>query len=294
MAEFVAVFGVGDLGEGEMRAFDVRDGTSCVPTAYMKQSKWSWYVTVCGRARCSSAETRWMRLQALTPVLERFDRTIWVVWVPRIDRRSKGIDSSGTSGCSDRRKTFVPVATGMGDEELVARVAEGDDRALSELYDRYARQVYATGVRLLGDSQLAEELVQDAFTNVWRGAGSFDQDRAGFATWLYRITRNRATDLDRRRRVRPVSAGEEPLWNVSGGPDPETSVALWDVARALSRISEEHRQVLNLAYFEGLSQREISRRTGIPLGTVKSRTTAALKSLRRTMQDDTVAETRRE
>jgi RNA polymerase sigma-70 factor (ECF subfamily) len=91
-----------------------------------------------------------------------------------------------------------------------------------------------------------------------------------------------------------LSAGEEPLWNVSGGPDPETSVALWDVVRALSRISEEHRQVLNLAYFEGLSQREISRRTGIPLGTVKSRTTAALKSLRRTMQDDTVAETRRE
>src|SRR5918994_2177647 len=193
-----------------------------------------------------------------------------------------------------RGETFVSEVKGMGDEELVGRVAKGDDRALSELYDRYSRQVYVTGIRLLKDSHLAEELVQDAFTNVWRGAGSFDQDLASFATWLYRITRNRATDLDRRRRVRPLSAGEEPLRNVSGDPNPEASVALWDMARALSRISEEHREVLTLAYFEGLSQREISRRTGIPLGTVKSRTTAALKRLRRTMEDDTVAEDQRE
>jgi RNA polymerase sigma factor (sigma-70 family) len=66
------------------------------------------------------------------------------------------------------------------------------------------------------------------------------------------------------------------------------------MARALSRISEEHREVLTLAYFEGLSQREISRLTGLPLGTIKSRTTAALKRLRRVMEDDTVAEARRE
>lgn len=193
-----------------------------------------------------------------------------------------------------RGETFVSEVKDMGDEKLVGRVAKGDDRALSVLYDRYSRQVYVTGIRLLKDSHLAEELVQDAFTNVWRGAGSFDQDLASFATWLYRITRNRATDLDRRRRVRPLSAGEEPLRNVSGDPNPEASVALWDMARALSRISEEHREVLTLAYFEGLSQREISRRTGIPLGTVKSRTTAALKRLRRTMEDDKVAKDQRE
>jgi RNA polymerase sigma-70 factor (ECF subfamily) len=156
-----------------------------------------------------------------------------------------------------------PLVGVVEDEELIRRVAEGDDRALSELYDRYSRPVYATGIRVLGDTSLAEDLVQDAFTSVWRAAGSFDPGRARFATWLYRIARNRAVDLNRRRRVRPLSAGEEPLRNVSGGP-----------------------------YFEGLSQREISRRTGIPLGTIKSRTTSALRRLHRSLVDPAAEESR--
>src|ERR687894_3146647 len=95
------------------------------------------------------------------------------------------------------------------DEKLIHRVAQGDNRALSELYQRYSRPVYATGIRLLGDAHLAEELVQDAFTTVWRRARSFDSSRASFATWLYRITRNRAVDLNRRRPARPFSVGQE-------------------------------------------------------------------------------------
>ena len=189
---------------------------------------------------------------------------------------------------------FGPVVRVVGDEELIRRVAEGDDRALSELYDRYSRPIYATGIRVLGDASLAEELVQDAFTSVWRAAGSFDPGRASFTTWLYRITRNRAVDLNRRRRVRPVSAGEEPLLNVSGGPEPEGGVDGWDVARALSRIPDEHREVLTLAYFEGLSQREISHRIGVPLGTIKSRSTAALKRLHRSLLSPEAEDSRRD
>src|ERR687893_3002600 len=181
----------------------------------------------------------------------------------------------------------------IGDEELVNRVAQGDHGARAELYDRYSRPVYATGIRLLGDAHLAEELVQDAFTNVWQRAASFDPSRASFATWLYRITRNRAVDLARRRRVRPQSAGDEWLRAIPGGPEPEASVDGWDVAWALSRIPEEHREVLTLAYFEDLSQREISRRTGVPLGTIKSRTTAALKRLHRCLVNPTAEEAQR-
>jgi RNA polymerase sigma factor (sigma-70 family) len=207
-----------------------------------------------------------------------------VLRIPRSDRRSTRMQlyevAQSTPGT---RETFKPIVKGMGDEELVRQVAQGNERALSELYDRYSRPVYATGVRLLGDAHLAEDLVQDAFTNVWKGASSFDPSRASFTTWLYQITRNRAVDLARRRRVRPQSAGDDRLRAISGGPEPEASVDDWDVARALSRIPEEHREVLTLAYFEGLSQREISQRTGVPLGTVKGRTTAALKRLHRNL-----------
>ena len=191
-------------------------------------------------------------------------------------------------------KTFGSKMKDTGDEALVRRVAGGDERAFLELYDRYSRPVYLTGVRLLGDAFLAEELVQDAFTRVWRRAKSFESERASFSTWLYRIARNRAVDLDRRRRVRPLSVGEDPLRTVAGGPEPEASVDGWDLARALARIPDEHREVLTLAYFEGLSQREISRRTGVPLGTIKSRTTAALKRLHRTMTNPLAEEARGE
>jgi RNA polymerase sigma-70 factor, ECF subfamily len=168
------------------------------------------------------------------------------------------------------------------DEVLVQRVAEsGDGRALSELYDRYGGLVYGAGMRYLGDRTLAEDLVQDVFVSVWRNAASYDPSKARFSTWVYRIARNRATDLARRRRTRPQavapSQGEETF------PEPddvEEILRAFDVNGGLSEISPAHREVLVLAYFRGLSQREISRHTGIPLGTVKSRTTAALRALR--------------
>lgn len=175
----------------------------------------------------------------------------------------------------------------VADEVLLLRVAQsGDERALSELYDRYAGLVYGAGVRYLGDRALAEDLVQDVFTAVWRGAAGFDPSRASFATWLYRITRNRATDLIRRRRARVRTVGGDSPFE-PGEEDPAGELSRsFDVAAALSRLSPAHREVLTLAYFHGLSQSEISRRTNTPLGTVKSRTTAALRALRETMLED--------
>jgi RNA polymerase sigma-70 factor, ECF subfamily len=174
----------------------------------------------------------------------------------------------------------------VADEVLVRRVASGDERALSGLYDRYAGLVYGTGMRYLGDRGTAEELVQDVFTSVWKNAAGFDPARASFATWVYRITRNRATDLIRRRKARVRTIDSEPLFE-PGETDPSGELSRnFDVAAALSRLSTVHREVLVLAYFHGFSQREISERTGTPLGTVKSRTTAALRALRETMSFD--------
>jgi RNA polymerase sigma-70 factor (ECF subfamily) len=175
----------------------------------------------------------------------------------------------------------------VSDEVLVRRVAQSDDeRAMSELYDRYAGLVYGAGVRYLGDRALAEDLVQDVFTAIWRGAGGFDPQRASFVTWVYRITRNRATDLIRRRRARVRTVGGDASFEP--GEDDLTGELSrsFDLASAISRLSPVHREVLTLAYFQGLSQSEISRRTHTPLGTVKSRTTAALRALRESMTED--------
>ena len=175
----------------------------------------------------------------------------------------------------------------VADEVLVRRVAQsGDEGALSELYDRYAGLIYAAGMRYLGDRSLAEDLVQEVFTAVWRGAAGFDPELASFATWMYRITRNRAMDVIRRRRarVRTVGGASQPDIREED-PTGELSRS-FDVASALSRLSPAHREVLTLAYYHGLSQSEISSRTNTPLGTVKSRTTAALRALRESMLID--------
>ena len=175
---------------------------------------------------------------------------------------------------------------GVEDQVLVRRVASGDERALSALYDRYAGLIYGSGMRYLGDRGLAEDLVQDVFTSVWRNAAGFDPTRASFSTWVYRITRNRATDLIRRRKARVRIVEGDPFFE-SGEEDPSGTLSRsFDVAAALSRLSPVHREVLVLAYFEGFSQSEISRHTGTPLGTVKSRTTAALRALRDALGED--------
>ena len=175
---------------------------------------------------------------------------------------------------------------GVEDKVLVRRVASGDECALSALYDRYAGLIFGSGVRYLGDRGLAEDLVQDVFTSVWRNAAGFDPARASFSTWVYRITRNQATDLICRRKARIRTVGGDLLFE-PGGDDLSGELSRsFDVASALSRLSAVHREVITLAYFEGLSQSEISRRTGTPLGTVKSRTTAALRALREDLDED--------
>jgi RNA polymerase sigma-70 factor, ECF subfamily len=176
----------------------------------------------------------------------------------------------------------------LPDEQLMARLGGPElEAALSTLYDRYSRTVYGVGLKILGDRSLAEELVQDVFLKVWRSSGNFDPSRASFSTWLYRVTRSAAIDLYRKRahKVHPVSERESYLATVrdpSEGPQEvvDESWLSWRVSRALEALDAPHREVIELAYFGGLSQREISERTGVPLGTVKSRTASAFKSLR--------------
>ncbi len=174
------------------------------------------------------------------------------------------------------------------DEQIMARLAGPEvEAALSTLYDRYSRTVFGVGLKLLGDRSLAEELVQEVFLKVWRSSRAFDPSRGSFSTWLYRITRSVALDLHRKRacRVSRVPDGDP---HVAAARDPspgpqevvDNSWLSWRVSRALEGLDAAHREVIELAYFQGLSQREISRQTGVPLGTVKTRTSSAFKRMR--------------
>jgi len=176
----------------------------------------------------------------------------------------------------------------LSDEQLMNRLDGPEvEAALSTLYDRYSRTVYGVGLKILADRSLAEELVQDVFLKVWRSSGTFDPSRASFSTWLYRVTRSAAIDLHRKRahKVHPIPDGESHVLaarDLSAGPQEvvDESWLSWRVSRALEVLDTPHREVIELAYFGGLSQREISEQTGAPLGTVKSRTASAFKSLR--------------
>jgi RNA polymerase sigma-70 factor, ECF subfamily len=174
------------------------------------------------------------------------------------------------------------------DEQLMTRLSGPEvEAALSVLYDRYSRTVYGVGLKILGDRSLAEELVQDVFLKVWRSSDTFDSSRSSFSTWLYRVTRSAAIDLYRKRahRVHQIPDGETHVLTTrdsSAGPQEvvDESWLSWRVSRALEVLDAPHREVIELAYFGGLSQREISERTSVPLGTVKSRTASAFRSLR--------------
>lgn len=178
----------------------------------------------------------------------------------------------------------------LSDEQLMDRLAGAEvEAAISTLYDRYNRTVFGVGLKLLGgDRSLTEELVQEVFLKVWRSSRTFDPSRGSFSTWLYRVTRSVALDLYRKRasRVRSIPEGESHLVAASDpSPGPQEIVddswLSWRMSRALEGLGAQHREVIELAYFRGLSQREISKQTGVPLGTVKSRTSSALKHLRK-------------
>jgi RNA polymerase sigma-70 factor (ECF subfamily) len=179
----------------------------------------------------------------------------------------------------------------LSDATLVERLPRDDGGdELRELYRRYSGELFGFACNALGDRDLAEEVVQDVFARAWRHAGDYDPRRASVRTWLYSIARNRVVDARRRAAVRPgVAGGVEPESPAELDRTLEQAVLRWQVAAALARLSPEHREVIRLAHYGGLTLREIAERKGIPLGTVKSRTSYALRSLRLILDEMEVA-----
>jgi RNA polymerase sigma-70 factor (ECF subfamily) len=177
------------------------------------------------------------------------------------------------------------------DATLVERLPRDDSGdELRELYRRYSGQLFGFACNALGDRGLAEEVVQDVFARAWRHAGEYDPQRASVRTWLFSIARNRVVDARRRAAVRPgVTVEAEPESPAELDRTLEQAVLRWQIAAALARLSPEHREVIRLAHYGGMTLREIAERKGIPLGTVKSRTSYALRSLRLIMDEMEVA-----
>jgi len=171
--------------------------------------------------------------------------------------------------------TAVPSDTG-----LVSAIASGDESAMGQLYDRYSAVVYSIALRVLGDAGMAEDLLQEIFMQLWRNPMAFDSSRGALAPWLVAVTRNRAIDWLRKRRP------ETPVADVALSFEPdlasktEFARSVGKIRAMLDRMPPTQRDVLEMAYFEGLTHSEIAARTGQPLGTVKTRIRSGLLTLR--------------
>ena len=178
-------------------------------------------------------------------------------------------------------------AAGAGELALLRRMAAGDERALGELCDRWARPVHAAVLRLLDDPSQADDIVALTFWQAWRQAARYEPTRGAVSTWLIAIGRSRALDLlrARRRRREDEMLSTRALADLPApAADPAACAEALErrhlVLRALDALPAGQREVLELAYFDGLSQTEIASRTGLPLGTVKTRCRLAMRKLR--------------
>ena len=187
----------------------------------------------------------------------------------------------------EKEPKLTPAVMELDDFALIQKTAQGDETALSALYDRYSRLVYSVAYGVVQDREIAEEVTLDIFTAVWEKANTYDPQLAKVSTWLTRMARNRGIDRLRREKARPhqhavgwAELTSEPLANQ---PQPEAAVQLhWErrVRTALASLPPAQQEVLSLAYFQGYSHSEIAEALNQPLGTVKGRIRSAMQTLR--------------
>jgi RNA polymerase sigma factor (sigma-70 family) len=190
---------------------------------------------------------------------------------------------------SDQRGRRAPGSPADdADREVLERIAEGQLDALEELYDRYRTMAYSVAFRITNDGALAEDVVQDGFVGVWRNAARYVEGRGSVKTWLLAIVHHRAIDALRRRRptselpdreaVPPPALTLPDVW-----PEVAGRMLRLEILAALRTLSDVQREAIELAYFGGLTQQEIAKKTAIPLGTVKSRMRLGLLAMRRAL-----------
>jgi RNA polymerase sigma-70 factor (ECF subfamily) len=174
------------------------------------------------------------------------------------------------------------------DREVLERIADGQLAALEELYDRYRTMAYSVAFRITNDAAVAEDVVQDGFVGAWRNASRYAEVRGSVKTWLLAIVHHRAIDALRRRRPasEPPDRGDAPpamLTLPDVWPEVAGRLLRLEILAALRTLTDVQREAIELAYFGGLTQQEIAKKTGTPLGTVKSRMRLGLLAMRRAL-----------
>jgi RNA polymerase sigma-70 factor, ECF subfamily len=191
-----------------------------------------------------------------------------------------------------KRGAVTAPTQGVPDSALVEKIMAGDEGALTALYDRYAGMLFAMLMRILKDAGAAEEVLQDLFLQLWRGASRFDASRGSLPGWLLVIGRNRALSRLRGKERREILEDPEQFSieavPSSGNLEDEASRAqlIGRLRSAMATLPPEQREAVELAYFEGMTQTEIAARTGSPLGTVKSRVRTAMQVLKQSFDDE--------
>jgi RNA polymerase sigma-70 factor (ECF subfamily) len=179
--------------------------------------------------------------------------------------------------------------SGENDEDLARRLRDREPRAMTELYDRFGRLAYSVILNIVRDSAIAEDLVQETFLRAWTRIRAFDAARGALGPWLLAIARNRAIDYVRslQSRIERTSVEFDPADHPQLFNDMERGILNDQHAKllkkALANLSENQRKVIELAYYEGLSQTEMAEKLGEPLGTIKTWTRTALRELRARM-----------
>jgi len=184
----------------------------------------------------------------------------------------------------------------LSDEILAAHVAQGDQTAFETLYDRHASMVLGITLRIIGERAVAEDIVQETFWRMWQSVDAYQSQRGSFTGWLFRIARNLAIDAYRRRGGSPKAISDEtdtePI--LDRMPDPDKNVRrqahsnrmAQQARKALKTLPNEQRQVIELAYFSGMTQQEIAKATGQPPGTIHTRARLGMQKLREALEKE--------
>lgn len=181
------------------------------------------------------------------------------------------------------------VRSQLAAEGVLEAVGRNEEGALEALYDRYARLAFSLAYTMLGEREAAEDVIQESFLNAWRRARTYNPHRGSERSWFMSIVRNCCIDKLRSHSVRPQSAGSDAIVDTPARNDVwldvSNTLTAEEISSALSNLAPDQRETIELAYYRGLTQQEISAQMGVPLGTVKGRIRMGLQRLRRLLLD---------